>query len=112
MAVSKAATARLNDPNEHFPYKKADALAVLRDNAPAGPEGPDDDRATARDFISEDIIEATDAYITAQAEWLKDPSETTRANYVSRAALLVEARKAHRSNRPNGSTVTAVRSPL
>lgn len=104
--------ARLNDPGEHFPYKEEAARAALAENAPAGPEGPDDDRATVADYISEDIITASKALVDAQSQWLASPTEESQRILSAAEAELVQARRAHRTNRGSVPNVVAVRSPL
>jgi hypothetical protein len=105
------ATARLADPDEHFPYKLGAALGVLKKDAPMGPGGPDDKSATASDFMSQRIAETSAAYNEAQADYLKDPSPANRSAYEAAKDDLVAARKTHRRNRvdadgnPTGSVV-------
>jgi hypothetical protein len=102
-------TGRLNDPGEHFPYKHADVTTVVEENPPMGPEGPDDDRVRAEDYMSQDIADATKAYIEAQEAYLKDPGDATKADYSEATSALVAARQAHRAGRPAGPTIVGVR---
>lgn len=99
----------LTDPAGHFPYKSADAWALLEKNPPMGPDGEDDDRVRAEDFTSRDIIAATAAYVAAQADWYRDPGEATYEVMQQAANELVAARQAHRADRPGGPTVVGIR---
>lgn len=106
---SASAKARVADPDGHYPYKLDHVLNLIDQNAPAGPEGPDDDRANLRDFISPAIAQASAAYIEAQARHIGDPNNVEfKSIYETQKAELVEARRRHRANRVS-STVTAVR---
>lgn len=98
----------LHDPAGHFPYKADVARALVDENPPAGPDGPDDDRARVEDFLSHDIVDATDAYVTAQADWLRDQGEATYEVMRQAADDLVAARQAHRANRA-AMTVVGIR---
>lgn len=99
----------LADPAGHFPYKQAAALALVEENPPAGPDGPDDDRVRVEDFLTTDLIEATDAYVSAQEDYYRDPGEGTLDLMNQAAADLVAARQKHRANRPAGPTVVGIR---
>lgn len=99
---------RLNDPNEHFPYKHDEVSRLIAENPPAGPEGPDDDRVRVEDFITQDIADATRDYIDAQAAYLEDPGDATRADYHRARDELTAARQAHRVNRP-APTIVGIR---
>lgn len=90
---------RLNDPGEHFPYKHETVTALVAENPPMGPDGPDDDRLRAEDYISPAIADATKAYIDAQAAYLSDPGDGTRAAYHGARDQLQAARAAHRKHR-------------
>jgi hypothetical protein len=90
---------RLNDPGEHYPYKHEQVTALLADNPPMGPDGPDDDRLRAEDYTSPDIADATKAYIEAQAAYLADPGDGTRAAYDGARDRLQAARAEHRKYR-------------
>jgi hypothetical protein len=98
-ARQSIAAARLADPGEHFPYKRAHASRLLTDNPPHGPEGPSDNRVQVEDFLSGRIVLATEAYVAAQAAWLEDPSPANKELYQDAAQALVAARQAHRRNR-------------
>lgn len=98
-ARQQVADARLADPGEHFPYKRAAVARLLTDNPAMGPAGPDDDSVSAVDFTSERIILATDAYVQAQADYLADQTPANRELYDDAAAALVAARQAHRRTR-------------
>jgi len=102
-------TDRLNDPNDHFPYKHEEAAALVADNPPMGPDGPEDDAVRAEDFLSSEIVDATAAYVAAQADYLNDPGDGTQALVDQTAAELVAARQAHRVNRPAGPVVVGIR---
>jgi hypothetical protein len=99
----------LDDPAGHFPYKAEVAYALVEENPPAGPDGPDDDRVRVEDFLSADIVDATDVYVQAQADYLRDPGDGTRELLDQAAQELVEARQAHRASRPAGPTVVGIR---
>lgn len=92
--------ARLDDPGEHFPYKHEAVSALIAENPPAGPQGPDDDRVVVRDMISQPIADASRNYIEAQAAYLASPGDGTEIAYKAAAEDLVAARQAHRANRP------------
>jgi hypothetical protein len=100
--------ARLADPDEHFPYKHDDVTALRDENPPMGPDGPDDDRVRAEDYISYEIIDASRDYIDAQAAYLTDPGDETKAEYERTRDLLQAARLDHRANRA-GATVVGIR---
>lgn len=100
---------RLNEPNEHFPYKRDVVAALLAENPPFGPDGEDDDRVRVEDFTSEAIVDASDGYVTAQQRYLEEPGDATRAEYQRARDALVAARKAHRANRPAGPVVVGIR---
>lgn len=101
--------ARLDDPGEHYPYKHGEVMALIEENPPAGPGGPDDDRVRVRDLISPAIADASAEYIDAQAGYVRDPNEETKAAYEVARDVLVDARRRHRENRPAAPTVTAIR---
>jgi hypothetical protein len=88
--------ARLRDPDEHFPYKTADARAALKRKA-MGPTGGSD--VTGADFLSARIIDASEAYVAAQAAYLAEPTQATRSALDAATDDLVAARKTHRRAR-------------
>jgi hypothetical protein len=98
-AQALLAQARLNDPDEHFPYKQDVARALLDEDPPAGPNGPDDASRHVSDYISGDIIDATAAYVAAQQAYLEDRSLANRDAYHAARDELVAARLDHRVNR-------------
>lgn len=98
-AQAMVRTARLADPNEHFPYKHAEVTDLVAENPPMGPNGPDDTSFLAEDFMTQEIADASKVYIEAQAAYLKDPGDATRGEYEAAKADLVFARQAHRVNR-------------
>jgi hypothetical protein len=100
---------RLNDPGEHFPYKHDDVTALVEENPPMGPDGPDDDRLRAEDFTSAEIADATRDYVQAQEAYLRDPGDGTAGDYRAAAEALVAARQAHRANRTQGPTIVGIR---
>lgn len=102
--------AALSDPDGHFPYKARTVAALVEENPALGPAGPDDVRASAEDFTSAWIAEASEAYIEAQAAHLRDATPENAARYRSAAETLVSARRAHRANRvdANGNPVAAI----
>jgi hypothetical protein len=96
---------RLVDPDEHYPYKHADVSALVEENPPAGPDGPDDDRVRIRDLMSQDIADASRDYIDAQAAYLRDPGDATRGAYHDARDRLITARQAHRANRRSAAVI-------
>jgi hypothetical protein len=100
---------RLTDPDDHFPYKLDEVKALLEANPPLGPDGPDDDRVRAEDYLSADIADASAAYVEAQAAFLTDPGDGTKAAYQGARDKLQAARAAHRANRPAGPVVIGIR---
>lgn len=112
MAARKAPMAEhIDDPSGHFPYKIDRALRAVREDAPAGPDGPDDDRVRTGDFLDEAIAQATNEYVQAQAEHFRTDTAETLEVMQAAAERLVEARRAHRDGRGDAPTVTAVRAP-
>lgn len=112
MTTRRAPLAHLVDDDAgHFPYKHDAALDVVRDDAPAGPDGPDDDRVRGGDFLSEDIVNATADYVEAQAAYYTSGDAESLSAMQEAALRLVEARIAHREGRPEGLAVTATRAP-
>jgi hypothetical protein len=108
------AQARLNDPDEHFPYKHDVVTELLGDpDAPMGPgvpegaEGADDDSRTVADYMSQGIADASAAYIDAQAAWLENPTDENAGDYRAARDELVAARLDHRLNRGQTFTVGA-----
>lgn len=100
----------VTDPAGHFPYKYAAAMDLADANPPMGPDGPDDDRVRAEDFLTTELVDATGAYIAAQADYYGHPGEDALDLMNEAAAALVAARQAHRANR-TGLTVVGVRAP-
>jgi len=96
---------RLADPGEHYPYRHVDVSALIEENPPAGPNGPDDDRVRVRDLTSPAIADASRDYIDAQAGYLRDPGEETRAAYEVARDVLVEARRRHRAERASAAVI-------
>lgn len=107
------AQARLEDPDEHFPYKTAAVLGLIEEDPPMGPgmpgrvDGADDRSREVGDYITEDIALASEAYIDAQAAYLADPTDTNRQAYDAARDQLVAARLDHRQNRGTGFTIGA-----
>lgn len=99
---------RLADPGEHFPYKHAEVSALVADNPPAGPDGPDDDRVRVEDYMTQEIADATRDYVDAQAAYLAEPGDATLPAYDTAREDLVAARQAHRANRV-APTVVGIR---
>lgn len=97
-AMQMLADARLADPDEHFPYKAADAKSALK----AKNLGPDADTkadVTGADFLSARIVEATEAYIAAQRAYLADPTKANHQAYEAATDDLAAARRTHRRAR-------------
>ncbi len=103
---------RLADEGEHFPYKHDDVTALVEENPPMGPDGPDDDRLRAEDFMSQDIADASAAYIEAQRVYLEDPGDGTKAAYDAAKRVLADARAAHRVNRGDQMNIVGIRARL
>lgn len=100
---------RINDPNGHYPYKITAVLDLIEQNPPAGPSGPDDDRARLRDFTSPAIARTSAAYVDAQARYVQDPANAEfKSIYQTARDELIAARQRHRANRST-MTVVAVR---
>ena len=112
-AQAMLATARLADPDEHFPYKHKTVVALLDKQphmGPGVPDGVDGEADPSRgidDYMSRGIADASRDYIDAQATYLADPSEENRAAYDAARDRLVAARLDHRANRGEGFTVGA-----
>lgn len=100
---------RLADQGEHYPYKHDVVTALVEENPPMGPDGPDDDRLRAEDFTSQEIADATQAYVAAQEAYLRDPGDATKADYVRARDRLQQARAAHRVNRGGSVNVVGIR---
>lgn len=90
---------RVGHPDEHFPYKRDAVEQALAENAPAGPDGPDDDSRRVADFVSVPLIDATAAYVAAQEKHLTEPSADNAREYKATAENLRAARQFHRRNR-------------
>lgn len=88
--------ARLADEGEHFPYKTSDAKAALKRKA-MGPDGSSG--VTGADYLSARIVEASEAYVAAQAAYLADPTPGNRSAYAVATDDLVAARRTHRRSR-------------
>ena len=100
---------RLADDGEHFPYRHDAVTALVAENPPAGPDGPDDDRVRLEDFMSQEIADASQRYIEAQQAYLADPGDGTRAGYESAKSALAAARQAHRVNRGDQMNIVGIR---
>jgi hypothetical protein len=104
---------RLADPDEHFPYKHDDVVALIDENPPMGPGTPDGVDGTADtsrvigDYTSRAIADASRDYIDAQADLLRDPSDDTRSAYEAARDRLGAARLDHRQARGNSFIVGA-----
>lgn len=97
-ARKMVAQARLADPDDHFPFKTSDAKAALKRKG-MGPDADARDDVTGADYTSTRIIEATEAYIAAQAAFLDTPSRANRSAYNAATDDLIAARRTHRRNR-------------
>ena len=95
-AQAMVRAARLTDPDEHFPYKHDEVTSLVAEKPPMGPRGPDDDSLRAEDYMSQEIADATNAYVAAQSAYLESPGDATREEYEAAKADLVFARQAHR----------------
>lgn len=104
-----AAQRRIDDPDGHYPYKLDHVAGLIDRNPPAGPGGPDDDRVMFRDLVSHQIAQASADYVGAQADYVLEQNEETRAAYDVARDVLLEARRRHRAERPATPTVTAIR---
>jgi hypothetical protein len=88
-------SSRLTDPDDHFPYKRGDALAALATPPAAGTRNHPEHW-----YTSEEIIAASDAYIDAQAALLAAPGKAdVAAAYAEAKQALLDARAAHRVGR-------------
>lgn len=95
-AKAAANRARLRDEGEHFPYKREEALAALRTPPEEGTNNH-----PAHWYTSEEIIEASAAYVAAQEAYLRDTADAETRNAYDRAKEdLAEARRRHRRGRP------------
>lgn len=109
-ARESVSRARVSDPGEHFPYKAAEARALMSKNPAMGPGGPKDGRVRAEDVMSKRIADASEAYIAAQKHFLLDPTGANQELYDAAKDDLVAARRAHRRTRvdADGNPVGAV----
>jgi hypothetical protein len=104
---------RLDDPDEHFPYKRDAVRQLLDEDPPMGPgvpggqDGTQDRSRTVSDYITPDIADATADYIDAQAAYLADVSDENRQAYDAARDRLQAARLDHRQNRGQGFTIGA-----
>lgn len=112
-AQASVAQAVLADPNSHFPYKREAVQRVLDDAPAMGPgvpgelDGAEDDSRSVEDYMTEGIADASEAYVSAQAAFLKDPSDDNRARYETARDRLQAARLDHRKNRGETFTIGA-----
>jgi hypothetical protein len=106
--VTRKDPPEVTDPAGHFPYKADAAHALVDENPPMGPDGDDDDRVRAEDFLTAELVDATDAYVQAQADYYRDPGEGTLDLMNQAANDLVAARQTHRANRA-GLNVVGIR---
>lgn len=112
-AQATIATARLADPDEHFPYRYDAVVAMLDDAPPMGPgvpdgiDGADDTARMIDDYMSRGIADATRDYVAAQAAYLADPSTENHMTYDTARDRLQAARLDHRQNRGQSFTVGA-----
>lgn len=82
------------DPDGHFPYKAEAARTAL-----ATPPDPDSNNHPETWYTSEPIIDASEVYVQAQAAYLAEPTDGTRAAMDTAAQALVAARQEHRAGR-------------
>jgi hypothetical protein len=108
-AQAMVRTARLADPDEHFPYKYAEVTDLVNENPPMGLNGPDDDGFRAEDYMSQEIADATGSYVAAQAAYLESPDDATREEYEAAKHDLVFARQSHRVNRSQTGPIQRAR---
>lgn len=95
-ALKVALEARLRDPDDHFPYQRDRAMSALREPPEEGTNNH-----PGHWYISEQIIEATDAMIAAQEAHLQNLDDAdVKAAYMHAQNELVAARQAHRAGRP------------
>jgi hypothetical protein len=97
--MTQSRPARLDDPDEHYPYKHEHVRRLVTENKRFGPNGPGDDSVETTDVLSPAIVEATAAYVAAQATFVASQSSEDRAAYRARRDELTAARRAHRVNR-------------
>lgn len=93
-AKAAAARARIDNPDEHFPYKREVALRALETPPDPGTNNHPEDR-----YTSEQIIEASAAYVAAQEKVLENPNVENRRAYRKAAEALAVARQEHRADR-------------
>lgn len=108
-AQASLRAARLTDPGEHFPYKLDDVTSLVDENPPMGPRGPDDSSFLAEDFMTQEIAAASKDYVDAQAAYLSDPGDATRAAYENAKDHLVTVRQEHRVNRDQPAPIQRAR---
>jgi hypothetical protein len=112
-ARAMLAAARLADPDDHFPYKIDEVLAVLDADPPMGPgvpggvDGAEDVSRNVGDYMTVDIANASHAHVAAQEAWLASPTAENRSEYEATRDRLVAARLDHRTYRGDGFTVGA-----
>lgn len=86
---------RLTDPLSHFPYKEDAAR-----------------RAAGEDAAAHAEIDATASYVKAQEDFLRDPSEETRADERQAAQRLADVRRDRRIVRSAPAAVQALEAQL
>lgn len=99
--------ARLADPDEHFPYRLADAKQAIGQNMSPDPSDKSLD-VTGADVMTERIATASGVYVAAQAAYLEDPTRQRAELYEQARDDLTAARRAHRRHRagPDGDPKT------
>lgn len=97
--MTQARPPRLDDPEEHYPYRHEHARRLVAENGRFGPNGPDDQSVEVTDVLSAAIVDATAAYVAAQAAFVLSQTSEDRAAYRAARDTLTAARVAHRANR-------------
>lgn len=115
-AMAMLAESRLADPDEHFPYKDADAKAALK-RKNMGPDAGEKEDVTGADFLSQRIVEASSAFIAAQEAYLREPTAASHSAMEAAQDDLIAARRTHRRGRvdadgnPVANVVGTTRAP-
>jgi hypothetical protein len=92
--VAQKTPPELDDPAGHFPYKGT----AVREALAADPD-PDTNNHPEGWYTSAAIIDATERYVKAQEDLLRNPGDGTQALVDEAAHALVAARREHREGR-------------
>lgn len=97
--MTQARPARLDDPDDHYPYKHEHARRLLDEGERFGPNGPDDRSVEITDVLTPTIVDATAAYVAAQEAFVASQTPEDRTAYRAARDALTAARREHRANR-------------